>query len=514
MLQDAPGSTPDGLHGLSETLRGFLESWQQRQRRTAGLQAVLFRKIDNLRLRPEWSVYDVISHTLGALHVIIEGHKLMGGQRRSQVVAEITGLVRLERPDDDSVVHAGLADAIVDLLLNAKDRQARFQDSYMLVKDGVIGREPLTFALVETVGEDDAVEPRLRPTVEAINLFQNLFTFDPSDRAAAERYRSERMLQRQDYDEVLHSVERRATSVHGLRSEIEVLLRRIRHCVSDVDYGLEVIPRLDEALHLIGEQIEAEERFAESVAEHMHPKAPDLARLRRITEHLRGLIQSLISLSQIASSVRREFEAQQDRQLFTQRRVTINPESDLLQPLLGLSPEQIAGSLPEVLARFLGATAPRVVNLQALMDLTAPQRRAPSDSGDEDPFEPGEMEDEAKPFDPAILEAIAQVLAEIDAPVALSDLLRQVLDHPASIDIEQEDHGLLEWAMALTIAGAYGTTDEPDATQDSLTFDHSRLAVLNRAAPLDHPRITGDDLTVVPLARPGSRHQGAAAWTR
>jgi hypothetical protein len=500
VLQDNPDGTPSGLRGLSETMQGFLESWQPRQRRTAGYQAVLFRKIDNLRLRPEWAEYDVISHTLGALHAIIEGHRLIGGQARSQVVADLIGLIRFERPDDSAPVHRGLAHAIIDLLVNAKGRQLRYRDDYMHVVNGAVTREPLSFALVETIGEDDALEPRLRPTIEAINIFQNFFTFDPSDRAAAERYRSERMLKRKDYDEVLHSVERRRTSVHGLRGEIELLLRRIRHCITDIDYGRDVIPRLDEALELIDEQIAAEEQFSASVERHMHPKAPDLARLRRVSEHLGGLIHSLIELHGVASSVRREFEAEQDRQLFTQRRMTISPQSDLLGPLLERTLGQIAWTLPPLIGEFRGARAPQVVNLQALMDHTAPRRRAPAATVDDDPFDPGELDDEGEQFDPRILGVIALVLAEVDVPVALSALLGRAVAHPAAAEFSSAALGLLEWAMALTVAGAYGCTDEPEQGGDALVFDHSRLAVLNRAVALDHPRITGDDLLVVPVS--------------
>jgi hypothetical protein len=126
-----------------------------------------------------------------------------------------------------------------------------------------------SFRIVREVGAEDA-QPTLRPTPEAINLYQNLYDFDPSDRAAAERYRSQRMLEREEYDEVLTSVERRIVSVQALRGDLDSLLRRIRHSVRDVDYTAEVIPRLDDVLAVVSEQVSAEERFAEAVAEHTH----------------------------------------------------------------------------------------------------------------------------------------------------------------------------------------------------------------------------------------------------
>lgn len=45
------------------------------------MQAVVFRRVDGLeRAHPEWVGYDLITHVLGALHLIIEGDRLAGGQ--------------------------------------------------------------------------------------------------------------------------------------------------------------------------------------------------------------------------------------------------------------------------------------------------------------------------------------------------------------------------------------------------------------------------------------------------
>jgi hypothetical protein len=279
-IDDAEGLPRVGSRSLSPALAAFLEDWQPRQRRTAGFQAMLFGRLDTLaRAHPEWDGYDILTHALGALHLIIENDRLTGGHTREQIVDELAGLVTLERPEDSPERHHEIAAAIVDLLLNARGRHTRLSQPYLRVgRDGTVDHPQLTLRLVQTVGDEDASTPRLRPTPEAINIFQNLFEFDPSDRAAAERYRSERMMQRRDYDEVLSSVERRSTSIHGLRADLDRMLRRISYNVRDVDYAGEVIPRLDEALTLIGEQVDAEEKFATTVAEHIHDEAPDLPR--------------------------------------------------------------------------------------------------------------------------------------------------------------------------------------------------------------------------------------------
>lgn len=277
---DPAGISPSdsGRYQLSPTLRAYLSTWQPRQRRTAGLQAALFNRLDTLaRAHPEWESYDLLTHVLGAMHLIIENDRLTGGNTRVQIIEELSGLVALEQQGDPPELHRAIAEALIDLLLNAKGRYTRVRDRYVMVDaGGTVTHPEQSFHFVRTVGDDTAAEPTLRATPEAINIFQNLFEFDPSDRAAAERYRSERMLQRRDYDEVLSSVDRRATGIHGLRSDLEQLLRRISYNVRDVAYAGEVIPRLDEALVLVHEQVEAEERFAEAVSDHAHHDAPDL----------------------------------------------------------------------------------------------------------------------------------------------------------------------------------------------------------------------------------------------
>ncbi|MBV9379903.1 MAG: hypothetical protein JO242_04445, partial [Streptosporangiaceae bacterium] len=339
----------------------------------------------------------------------------------------------------------------MDLLLNARGRHTRLSQPYMRVgRDGAVDHPQLTLRLVQTTGEEDAATPVLRPTPEAINIFQNLFEFDPSDRAAAERYRSERMLQRRDYDEVLSSVERRSTSIHGLRADLERMLRRISYNVRDVDYAGEVIPRLDEAMSLIGEQVDAEEKFAATVAEHVHDDAPDLPRLQRIIERLQQLIRSLTGLHRITASFKLEFEAQQDRQLFTYRRMTISPQAEIVEPLLGVTPAQMITLMEAPLAAWMGVRPPRVASLRALIDRIAPGRRDTGTGPDADPFELGAARDPAEDFDPALAEAADRILGAITQPSSLSEILSGLAARPEfSEQLEPRQQALLPWVLAV-----------------------------------------------------------------
>ncbi|XXX76102.1 hypothetical protein WMF30_51485 [Sorangium sp. So ce134] len=490
---------------LSPTLRAFMAGWQPRQRRTLGMLNGLLSRLEAVaHAHAEWASYDLLTHLLAALHLIIENDRLTGGHTEDQIVNELVSLVASEHPDDAPAIHRAIAEAVVDVLTNARNRRLRLRDRYMHAAGGPVEMREQSFAFVRAVGDEDSAEPTLRATPEAVNVYQNLYQFDPSDRAAAERYRSERMLRREEYDEVLTSIERRATAVHGLRGEIESLVRRISYNVRDVDYAAEVIPRLDEVLATVTEQVDAEERFAEAVADIAHHAAPDLPRLQRIAENLRGLVGALGQLQSTALATRGTFEAEQDRQLFTYRRITINPQAQLLEPLLHATPDAAIDVLTGPLAIWLGPRAPRVMHLDELVARCTPGERATRSADNADPFELGERRGDDDDATPALLRSVAHLLAGMERPTRLSTLLS------ASVEAPNDDPrcaGRLPWAMAVTIASAYGhtgtTSDHPGAAAG---FEHDRLTVVATGERLpDGGAVAGDDLVVVPRRVPGAR---------
>jgi hypothetical protein len=483
---------------LSPTLRAFMSDWQPRQRRTLGMLNGLLSRLQAVsHAHPEWASYDLLTHLLAALHLIIENDRLTGGHTEDQIVDELVALVASEHPDDDPAVHRAISEAVVDVLTNARERRLRLRDRYMHAPSGHVETREQSFAFVRAVGDEEAAQPTLRATAEAVNVFQNLYQFDPSDRAAAERYRSERMLNREEYGEVLTSIDRRATAVHGLRRELEGLIRRISFSVRDVDYAREVIPRLDEVIGTVTEQVNAEERFAEAVSDLAHHSAPDLPRLQRIATNLRGLVGSLGQLQSTALATRRAFEAEQDRQLFTYRRITINPQAQLLEPLVRISPALVLEALTEPLAIWLGPRAPRVLNLSELVARCMPGERNVSPSDDDDPFELGARRGGDDMVIPAVLEAVSKLLESVDGPTPLSALLQ--------MDLLTEDprvRSRLRWALAVTVVTAYGhagTTSEQSTM--NIGFDHERFTVVAPGEQLPDGVVVGDDPIIVPRRR-------------
>lgn len=483
---------------ISPTLRAFLAEWQPRQRRTLGMVHGLLSRLQAVaNAHAEWAKYDLLTHLLAALHLIIENDRLTGGHTEGQIVSELVALVASEHPSDDPAVHREIAEGVVDVLTNARNRRLRLRDQYLHAAGGSVERREQSFAFVRAVGDEESSEPTLRATPEAVNVFQNLFQFDPSDRAAAERYRSERMLEREEYDEVLTSIERRATSVHGLRGELEALVRRISYNVRDVDYAAEVMPRLDDVLETVGEQVNAEERFAEAVADLAHHAAPDLPRLQRISGNLRGLVGALGQLQATALTTRRTFEAEQDRQLFTYRRVTINPQAQLLDPLLHLPPNSVLDVLTGPLAIWLGPRAPRVMHLGEFVARCTPGDRTSRKEHDSDPFELGERRGDEEDALPALQRSAAEMLSELEHPTRLSTLL-------AAAKVDENDdpemRARLQWALAVMIANAYGFTGASTDQRGILTgFDHDRFVVVAAGERLpDEGHIVGDDPVIVP----------------
>jgi hypothetical protein len=483
---------------LSPTLQAFMTAWQPRQRRTLGMLNGLLSRLQAVcNAHPEWAEYDLLTHLLAALHLIIENDRLTGGHTEDQIVDELVMLVTSEHPADDHAIHRSIAEAVVDVLTNARERRLRLRDRYLHAPAGAVERREQSFAFVRAVGDEESSQPTLRATPEAVNVFQNLYEFDPSDRAAAERYRSQRMLQREEYDEVLTSIDRRATSVHGLRGELEGLVRRISHNVRDVDYADEIIPRLDEVLETVGEQVGAEERFAEAVADLAHHTAPDLPRLQRIGSNLRELVSALGRLQSTALSTRRQFEAEQDRQLFTYRRVTINPQAQLFDPLLRATPDAVLEILAGPLAIWLGPRSPRVMHLAEMVARCTPGERPTTGATNVDPFDLGERRRDDDDVAPALVSAVAQLLSTVKRPTRLSALLAAALDQP--ID-DPRVRAQLPWALAVTVAGAYGHTGTLAVPGDvAVGFDHNRLVVIAAGDRLpERLTVVGDDLFVVP----------------
>jgi hypothetical protein len=461
------------------------------------LNAVLVRLNAVATVHPEWAQYDLLTHLLAALHLVIENDRLTGGHTEEQIVDDLVSLVALERPDDPPATHRAIAEAVVNVLTNVRDRRLRLRDRYLHAPDGVIDHREQSFAFVRAVGDETAPQPTLRATPEAVNVFQNLYVFDPSDRAAAERYRSQRMLERAEYDEVLSSVERRATAVHGLRGELDDVVRQIGYDVRNVDYVAEIIPRLDEVLDVVSEQVEAEEKFADAIADLAHHAAPDLARLQWITNSLRGLVSALGQLQSAALTTRRRFEAEQDRQLFTYRRITINPQAQLFEPLLDTTPDVALEILEGPLAILLGPRAPHLLHLAVLVARSTPIERPQTSKDRVDPFDLGERRTEDETLTSALLAQVNVLLLSVDKPTSLSELLERA----TSESVPEHLRHRLPWALAVTVANAYGHTGSSayEGGGSTAGFDHERLVVVSAGSRLAaEALIEGDDVLVVP----------------
>ena len=476
-----------------------MADWQPRQRSTAGLLVELFDALGALRrAHPEWADYDLTTHLLAALHLAIENNRLTGTRTLNELVAELATLCAFERPDDEAQRHTDIAQAIFGVLMNSRNRETRFMDRYLSMDVSGRAEHPVqSFAFLHGVGGDDTTDPRMKVTPEGVNIFQNLHDFDPFDRAAAERYRSERMLKRGDYEEVAASVQRRATSIHGVQANLDRLLRRMSSNVREVNYSKDVIPQVDEALVLIGEQIRPEEKLAAGIDEHMHHRAPDVTRLQRITDHLNDLLRALSRLYSMLSMVKETYEQEQDRQLFTFRRLTINPQTDLFEPLLRHRPHAVVTLLEQRLATLLGPRVPQVLNMQVVINRTQPQDRTPGTGDDPDPFDLGDSRDDNADDTPAIVAEVSAILAELTTSTSLSQLIAGVAERPMP-HLAPDQRARVPWALAVAVAGAYGGNDpaESDAPQ---IFDHTRFGVVRPSTPLSTGAVSGDDLIVVPL---------------
>lgn len=186
------------------------------------------------------------------------------------------------------------------------------------------------------------------------------------------------------------------------------------------------------------------------------------------------------------------------RQLFTYRRMTISPQAEIVAPLLDVTPEQLITLMEEPLATWMGVREPRVPSLRALFDRVAPPRHDRDGDPPRDPFDLGEVRDEAKGFDPALAQAADRILGSITEPLSLSQLLSGVATGTEPLDdLDPAHRHLLPWVLGVTVAGAYGSTDTGEA--GNRATGRRQLTVLRTGQTFDDGTISGDDLLIVPF---------------
>lgn len=434
----------------------------------------------------DWSGYDLRALALAAIDTAIEHMGLEYGAAPTVIVAAVARLAAEQVPGRPRHEHRRVAGAVLEALLNERDRRQAFQVAYSDPTDPG-RRHLLAFHLLREIEAPDG-SVVVRATNEAINLFVGALDVDVEDAQTAAEAVLRSQLQRGRLDQAVSTArEARIRSIQ-FAEKIRGILDATRRDIRQVDWGGEVPRMLDEAVGHVRERIDAERQLIRATRDTLDRADPaKAARAAELADLLEDCRRRHQELHHRLIGARRVFLDEQQRQLFAPARVLPLPdlEAEVLLPLLG---ETRDGALPSLDAFFTAAAGPRppaVVRLSTLVAALLQPRREQAAEGVElvEP-ELEERDVRSTRFSP---EARAAALAVLDGwrgSRRLSELLGEARPlGPGAADL-----------VALVALRWFAPEPADDELEEELTS--VRLASLDDGTPLDDPGFGGADLLV------------------
>ncbi len=441
----------------------------------------------------DWTRYDLRGLALAAVDAVIDEMGLGYGATAADVRARLAALARAAVPAGPQGQAEQVAAAVLDALLNDRERREAFAVPYSDWSGPAHRRASLVFKLLEEVEAPDGAVV-LRATDEAVNLFVGALDRDVEDAQAAAEAVLESQLRRGRIDEAVATArEARLRSVQ-FAARVRRVLDATRRDLRQVDWGEDVPRLLGDALTHLSSRLDVERHLLATVRDTLDEvadagedggpqgAAAQAAELVRLVTQCQS---RHLELHEHLIGARAEFLAAQDRQRFAPgadvRLVDLGEE--LLKPLLRLPAATAEPPAAAFLVGAVGPVPPRLTRLTDLVELLLQPRR-----GDAEAAAPHEEPDlvageaESWRFSPEAWAAALDVLDLLgQEPVRLSDLLADARR------LSSEDVAEL---VALTVLHAFAP--EGGGT----------LAARDDGEALDDPVFAGADLLVTRVAAP------------
>ncbi len=303
-------------------------------------------------------------------------------------------------------------------------------------------RRRLEFSLVQDIFHPSG-NVVMRLTNEAINLYLNALDQDIEDAQVAAEAVVQSQLARGKLAEAVQSARQARLQSLRLYDKIDRGLRETRRDVAAVDWSEELPQLITSSLeHLKGRQA-VESAILEEASKRRASLDPADDRARAVVQ-IADLIEDCqvrnIELQQLLLGAHNVFLDEQERQAFRPRAKAEFPElaSEVLEPLLAADSRAAHAALAVSVPMFLG---PRPASVLALRDLVLWQlrpRREPSpDHAAIETIEAEASVAERPRFDPADRERSQALLDDLDAPVALSDLLDRLAASGEALSVQE-----------------------------------------------------------------------------
>lgn len=451
--------------------------------------------------------YDVVTLALAAIDTVIARQGFDDEATYEEAVAGLAALaanIHPQRPFDE---HTGVAQYVVDALLNRREREAPFSYQVSILSradDGAV-RHRVTSAefrlLTEHEDHTRGVNV-LRASTDAINALVGGLEFDVEDEQAAVELMLARQLERGAFGQAEKAAERSRLLSVRYADELRTLLADTTRDIRTVlaQWATRVPEQLERNRAHLEERLAGEAKLLDHVrgaldATDTEPAvATAAARIAGLLEECR---QRHTELHGKLVSARTVFLDEQTRQSFRPVGGLRNPDitDGVFLSLLSL-PAEVAVDPAETFAVLLAGTQvqPLVRFADLVDDLLAPRR-------DPTPEEPLALDDEIGDPDPPavppeVLSAAAGVVEQVGLPARLSELLlaARVADIPPEID-----RTAVERLIVLAVLWNYA----PETTEDVSTAVDAAAHVLGPTAAVDAdgaritvPGWSGDDLIV------------------
>jgi hypothetical protein len=440
----------------------------------------------------DWTRYDLRALALAAVDAVIDEMGLAYGATAAAVRARLAALARAAAPDRPPAQAEQVAAAVLDALLNDRERREAFAVPYSDWSGPAHRRAQLVFKLLEEVEAPDGTIV-LRATDEAVNLFVGALDRDVEDAQAAAEAILESQLRRGRIDQAVATArEARLRSVQ-FAGRVRRVLDATRRDLRQVDWGEDVPRLLDDALHHLASRLDVERHLVATLRDTLDEIADagedggarGAAQAAELVRLVTDCQSRHLELHEQLLGARGEFLAAQDRQRFAPaadaRAVDLGEE--LLKPLLRVEAAVAEPAAGAFVLGALGPAPPRLARLPDLVDALLQPRRSADEHGERG-GEPDlvALDLDAWRFSPETWVAALDVLDVVGpAPVRLSDLLA---------DARRRGGPQAAELVALTVLHAFAPEGEPG------------LVARDDGGRLEDPDLAGADLLV---SRPPER---------
>jgi hypothetical protein len=483
----------------TEQIGGFLRpvNWSAS---LSSRQRVLLHAQPIMRMQQSWSGrddedfhYDPMCLTIKLFDMVID-QSGFGNEVMRETVAEalfplLEALDEAVKVAPDRTRHRKVVERLLAGLLNEANHNESFAIDYSdFDATGRASRKTFAFKLLKEV-HGYSGEIALQLSSEAINLFLNALDLDIESEQIANEAVVQYQLDRGKYDMARASAENARGQSLRYEEKIHRVIEQTKRDIRQVNWREEVHGLLVDALEHVQQRLKIEGGIIRSATERLD--AMDAADQKRhsvsdVVRLMKDCRYRHLNLNKVLMSARGEFLEQQSRQCFIDysAAVAVHLRDDVLGRLLAVGRDRAMGLTERCGHSLFGPRAPQVLALRDLVVWQLQPRRvySPGESQEEE-LQLNDTDSDRCRFNGEAMEGAAKVFAQIEEPVRLSELLRNLEDDGCPPAVQD----------AVILQAMEGFDPEDEGKTLSFAVNVAEQGALTTA------RCQGDDLWIEPV---------------